>query len=152
MGIGMTAAGFAPGNPNWLRFGGPILLCLTAITVFGTVRMWRRCFLRIAPAALSVRLAAPNDGPIVLERELVESIVPKIVPNGVSGQSLQVEISYREASSGDTKTVLLGLQLTVKSINLLNALAYWEDHPHDDPSVLLDRIERILLGRVTAAA
>jgi len=64
-------------------------------------------------------------------------------------QSLQVEIAYQpiDSSSDTTQNVLLGLQLTVQPDNLLNALVAWKDATTDDPSELLDRIERILLGR-----
>lgn len=152
MAVAMIAAGCAPGNPAWLRFGGIVLLCLMPLIVFSVVSMWRRCFLRVSPSALTIRLAGPKDAPIEIPRKRVESITPKIVPNGVGGQSLQVEITYHtvDLSSGTTETVLLGLQLTVQPINLLNALVAWKDGANDDPSKLLDRIELILRGRSTA--
>jgi hypothetical protein len=153
MGVASIAAGFAPGNPGWLRFAGIILLGVTPICVFAAVRMWRRCCLRISPSALTVRLAALKDGPIEIRREHVKSITPKMVPNSANGvPSLQVEIAYRPAdlSTDATQTVLLGLQLTVVPDNLLNALIAWKDATHDNPSELLDRIERILLGRSMA--
>jgi hypothetical protein len=153
IGVAMIAAGYAPGNPAWLRFGGIILLCLMPLIVFSVVSMWRRCFLRISPSVLTVRLAAPKDGPIEIRRELVQSITPKMVPNSVNGvPSLQVEIAYQAAdlSTDTTKTLLLGLQLTVVPINLLNALVAWKDATNDDPSELLDRIERILVDRSMA--
>jgi hypothetical protein len=152
MGAAFIAAGYAPGYPAWLRFGGIILLCLTPLSAFAAVRMWRRCFLRISASVLTVRLAKGEATEI--RREFVESILPKIVPNGVSGESLQVEIGYHATgvSTNETQTVLLGLQLSVKPINLLNALAYWEDAGDDDPTLLLDRIEQILVGRATAGA
>jgi hypothetical protein len=150
--VAMVAAGYAPGYPAWLRFGGFILLGLMPVIVFSVVSMWRRCFLRITPSALTVRLTAPKEKPTTIRRELVESITPKIVPNRVSGESLQVEIAYRgvDLSSDATKTVMLGLQLSVQPVNLLNALATWKEATHDDPGELLDCIERILRGRSTA--
>jgi hypothetical protein len=151
MGVAMVAAGYAPGNPAWLRYGGFLLLGLMPLIVFSVVSMWRRCLLRIAPSALNVRLA--KGDPIEIRRELIQSITPKIIPNPVNGsQSLQVEIAYHTAdlSSDTTKTVLLGLQLSVQPINLLNALMAWKDATNDDPGELLDRIERILLGRSMA--
>jgi hypothetical protein len=117
--------------------------------------MWRRCFLRSSPSALTVRLAAPKDEPIEIRRELVQSITPKMVPTSVNGvPSLQVEIGYHSADldSDTTKTVLLGLQLTVAPINLLNALVAWKDATNADPSELLDRIERILRGHSMVGA
>lgn len=150
MAIAMIAAGYAPGNPAWLRYGGIVLLVLTPLFVYSALRMWRRCFLRIAPSALTVRLAGPKDQGTEIPRERVQSITPKMIPNSVNGlPSLQVEIAYRAAdsSSDALRTVLLGLQLTVQPDNLLNALVAWKDATDDDPSDLLDRIERILLGR-----
>ncbi|PXX13194.1 hypothetical protein [Mycolicibacterium moriokaense] len=153
MGVASTAAGFAPGNPKWLRFTGIILLCVMPAIVFSVVTMWRRCFLRISPSTLTVRLAASKDESIEITRERVQSITPRMIQNAVNGtRSLQVEIAYRAADlSGDTtKTVLLGLQLTVQPTNLLNALVAWKEATLDDPTELLDRIERILLGRSMA--
>ena len=149
MGVASIAAGFAPGNPAWLRFSGIILLGVTPICTFAAVRMWRRCFLRVSLSALTVRLAAPTDEPIEISRECVQSITPKMIPNSVNGlPSMQVEIAYRAAdSSGDEpRTVLLGLQLTVQPANLLNALLAWKERTDDAPSELLDRVERLLKG------
>lgn len=144
-------AGSAPGNPAWLRFIGILLLVLTPIFVSSAVRMWRRCLLCISPSVLTVRLTAPKEELTEISRECVVSIEPKIVPNGVSGQSLQVAISYRATGlSSESKTVLLGLQLTIQPINLLNALIAWKDGAHENPCELLDRIERILRGQSMA--
>lgn len=67
------------------------------------------------------------------------------MPNGVSGQSLQTEIRYHPtASSTEVKTILLGLQITVQPLNLFNALTAWKDGAAEDPTALLDRVERIL--------
>lgn len=149
--IGSLFAGLAPGNPAWLRFDGVILLLgAMPISVLATVRMWRRCFLRITPSALTVRLA--KGDPIELRRERIDSITPKMISNGVSGGSMQVEIAYHaiDSSSTDTiNTVLLGLQLTVQPINLLHALAAWNDPTHYEPGELLNRIEQTLRGLPT---
>jgi hypothetical protein len=160
MGVASLGAGFAPGNPAWFRFGGFIggfiLLGLTPLFTSSAVRMWRLNFLRITPSALTVRLVArlvaPKDKPTEIRRERVESITSKIVTNGAGGESLQVEIAYHttDLSTDATKTVLLGLQLSVPPINLLHALVAWKDATHYDPSELLDRIEGILRGRSTA--
>lgn len=149
LGLSSVGAGWAPGNPVWLRFTGIALLILTPVFVFSAVRMWRRCLLAISPSALTVRLAGPKDELTEIRRDCVLAIEPKIVPNGVNGQSLQVEIAYRAADLSN-KTVLLGLQLTVEPINLFNALVAWKDGASDTPSELLDRVERILRGRSTA--
>jgi hypothetical protein len=150
MGMASLGAGFAPGNPPWLRFTGFLLLGLTPLFTFAAARMWRRCFLRISPSALTVRLA--DSEATEIPRARIESIAPKIVPNGVSGESLQVEIAYHapDSSSDTPKTILLGLQLSIQPINLLNALATWNDATHDDPRELLDLIEQILRGRSMA--
>lgn len=152
MGVAAVGAGYAPGNPAWLRYAGIILLVLTPLFVFSALRMWRRCVLRISPSALTVRLAAPKDELTEIRRDSVLSIEPKIYPNGMTGQSLQVEIAYRAAdlNSDTTKTVLLGLQLSVQPVNLLNALVAWKDGDNNNPSELLDRVERVLRGRSMA--
>lgn len=153
MGLAMVAAGFTPGNPAWVRYGGYVLLGVMPIIVFSVVSMWRRCWLRISPSALTVRLASLKDGPIEIRREHVTSITPKMVPNSANGiPSLQVEIAYQapDLTNETPQTVLLGLQLTVVPANLLNALLAWNDATNDDPSELLDRIERILKGRSMA--
>jgi hypothetical protein len=151
-GLASLAAGYAPGNPVWLRFTGIALLAVTPLCIYAAVRMWRRCILCIAPSALTVRLAGSGDELTEIRREAIESIGPKMVPNGVSGESLQVEIAYRAADSGGdlTKTLLLGLQLSVQPVNLLNALVAWKNAPYADTDELLDGVERILRGRSTA--
>jgi hypothetical protein len=153
MAVAAIAAGYAPGNPAWLRYVGIMLLVLTPLFTSSAFRMWRLSFLHITPSALTVRLATPRkDGPTEIPRERIESITPKIVPNGVSGESLQVEIAYHttDSSSDTAKTVMLGLQLSVQPTNLARALIAWKDGTHDDPSELLDRIDRILRGRSRA--
>lgn len=149
LGVSSVGAGLRPGNPMWLRFGGIALLVLTPVFIFSAMRMWRRCILTISPSALTVRLAAPKHNMTEIRRELVQSIEPRIVPNGVSGQSPQVAITY-QATDMSIKRLLLGLQLSVQPDNLLRALAAWKDGAPDDPSELLDRIEQILRGRSTA--
>lgn len=107
LGAASVGAGFAPGNPVWLRVTGIILLIPTPLFVYSAVRMWRRCILCISPSALTVRLAAPKAEFIKIPRECVPSIVPKI-PNGAGSRSCQVEISYRAADSNSDHAVLLG--------------------------------------------
>nr|WP_242455858.1 hypothetical protein [Mycolicibacterium sp. P1-18] len=151
VGIAGTAAAFAPGNPMWLKFVGPMLILFTPLFTYAAVRMWRRCILRFSAAALTIRTAAPKDVLTEVPRHRVRSIAPKVVPNGVSGESLQVEIVYATSDSGtDTRTVLLGLQLSVQPKNLLDALVAWKDATGDDPNELLDQIEGILRGRSPA--
>jgi hypothetical protein len=146
LGVASLGAGFAPTNPAWLRLVGVILLGAGPLAVYGVVRMWRRCFLCVSSSALTARLAKGETTEI--RRARVKSITPKMVPNGVSGASPQVEITYHATDSnrGAAKTMLLGTQLTVQPINLLNALIAWRDDTQDDPHEFLDRVERILRG------
>jgi hypothetical protein len=152
MGVAAIAAGGAPGNPGWLRPVGIMILGVTPLTVYGIVRMWRRCLLVITPSMLTVRLAERGSELTEIRRELVESIEPTLTPQPVSGMWRQVAITYRLADGGGdtTKTVILGLRLTVQPINLLNALITWKDGAYDNPSELLDRVERVLTGRSMA--
>ncbi|OBH48212.1 hypothetical protein A5687_15625 [Mycobacterium mantenii] len=147
-GVASLAAGYAPGNPAWLRFTGIILLGVTPLTGYGIARMWRRCLLGITPSALTVRLAERKSETTEIRRELVESIEPKLISQPRGGRSLQVAIAYRplDAGSDTATTVLLGLRLSVPPVDLLNALIAWRDGARDDPSDLLDRIERTLRG------
>lgn len=152
MALAMIAAGYEPGNPAWFPFGGVILLLLTPLFTSSAYRMWRRSFLRITSSELRTRSAAPKDELAVIPRGAVETIAPKIVPNGVGGEWLQVEICYRtgDLSSDPAKTILLGLQLTVEPANLCRALMAWQEAAADDPDELMARIERILRGHATA--
>lgn len=155
MGIASLCAGYAPGNPVWLRFGGIILLGATLLMLYATYRMWRRCSLRFTPSTLTIRVADPRIRPGELPRERVEAITPKWIANSVSGvKALQVEIAYRPEHSTTEKaeTVMLGLQLTVEPINLYGALVAWKDGAAADPNQLLDRIEGLLRGRSAAKA
>ncbi|GFG98105.1 hypothetical protein MTIM_39840 [Mycobacterium timonense] len=150
MGIAMVDLGFRPGNPAWLLYGGFFLLGVTTLTVWGIVRMWRRSLLCFSPRMLTVRLAEGPGELIEIRRELVESIELRLIAQARL-QSLQVAITYRPMAIGAdaTKTVLLGLRLTVQPVNLFNALVAWKDSAHQNPSELLDRIERILRGQST---
>ncbi|OBB92573.1 hypothetical protein [Mycobacterium sp. 852002-40037_SCH5390672] len=154
MGVVAFAAGSAPGHPPaWLRYCGIILFAIFALLVVVAVWIWRRSLLRITPSSLTVRIAERGSELTDIRREYVRSIEPKLVPNAAAGtERLQVEIAYQPAdvSSETTATVMLGLYLSVQPINLVNALVAWKDGAHDNPSELLDRIERILRGRSTA--
>jgi hypothetical protein len=152
-GIGVTAiaAGCAAGNPAWLRWVGIVIVGVTPLIVYSIVRMWRRCLLWITPSMLTVRLADRGSELTEIRRELVESIEPKLVPQPVSGMWLRVAITYRPVGARDTtNTVMLGPQLTVQPINLLNALVAWKDGANVNSSELLDRVERVLRGRSMA--
>lgn len=153
MGVAMVALGLTPGNPRWLLYGGVILLVgVTPLSIWGVVRMWLRSLLCLSPSKLTVRLAERGSQLTEIRRELVASIEPKLVPLPPRAQSLQVAITYHPVDIGDgtTKTVLLGLRLTVQPVDLFNALIAWRDGARDDPSELLNRIERTLRGHSTA--
>jgi hypothetical protein len=152
MGVAGIAAGCAPGNPAWLLWVGIMIVGATLLTVYGIVLMWRRSLLHITPSTLTVRLAERRSELTEIRRELVESIEPTIVPLPYA-RSLQVAITYRpvDASSDSTKTVIIGLRLSVRPINLLNALVAWKDGANDNPSELLDRIERVVRSRSLAS-
>jgi hypothetical protein len=152
MGAAAFAAGCAAGNPAWLRLVGIVILGVTPLIVYSIVRMWRRCLLCITPSMLTVRLADRGSELTEIRRELVESIEPKLVPQPVSGMWLRVAVTYRPVAVGSdaTKTVMLGPQLTVQPINLLNALVAWKDGANANSSELLDRVERVLRGRSMA--
>lgn len=148
VGVAMVVGGRDPSNPAWLRLFGFILLGVMPLILWSAVHLWRRSLLRISPSALTLRLATPGSEFMEIQRVHVESITPKIVPNPVNGQSLQVEIAYHspELSSNQAETVLLGLHLTVQPVNLANALVAWKDGADEDPDELLDRLEEILRG------
>jgi len=130
MGVAAIAAGCASGNPAWLRLVGIVILGITPLTVYGIVRMWLRCLLCITPSVLTVRLAERGSELTEIRRELVESIEPKMLPLA-GGESLQVAITYRPLGVGReiTRTVILGLRLSVQPIYLLNALVAWKTAP-----------------------
>jgi hypothetical protein len=145
MGVAGIAAGCAPGNSVWLLLAGIVIAGVTPLTVYGIVRMWRRSLLCITPSMLMVRLAERGSELTEIRREMVESIEPTIVPLPYA-RSLQVAITYRpvDPDKGTTKTVIIGLRLSVRPINLLHALVVWKDGADDDPGELLDRVERVL--------
>lgn len=148
IGVASLGAGYAPGNPTWLRITGVIVLSVTPMTLYGVVNMWLRSLLCITPSMLTVRLAERRSELTEIRRELVESIEAKPTPQPAGGEWLQVGITYRPVGAGAvaTKTVMLGLRLSVQPINLLNALIAWKDGTGDSPRELLDWIERILRG------
>lgn len=153
MSAAAMAAGCAPGNPAWLWYSGIVLLAIFALLVVVAIWIWRRSLLRITPAALTVRIAERGSELTDIRREHVRSIEPKLVPSVAAGtERLQVEVAYQPADvSGETTaTVMLGMYLSVQPSNLLDALLAWNNGAHDNPSELLDRIERILRGQSMA--
>lgn len=152
LGVAAIAAGSAPGHPAWLRLAGIAILGVTPLTFYGVLRMWLRSLLCITPSVLIVRVAERRSESIEIRRQLVQSIEPKLTPRPAGGDWLQVAIAHRpaDATRDTSKTVIVGLRLSVQPINLLHALVAWNDGAQDNPSQLLDRIERILRGHSTA--
>ncbi|WP_307856781.1 hypothetical protein [Mycolicibacter acidiphilus] len=144
MGVALIAAGRDSDNPAWLQFGGIVLLCLMPLFLHSIINMWRRCVLHISPSALTLRLGMPGSELTEIRRDQIVSITPMIVTTGPN-KSLQTQIVYHPVT-GETETILLGLQLTVRPIDLANALMSWNDADVDDPDELLDLIERVLRG------
>lgn len=145
----MIVAGSAPGYPPWFRFGGLLVLAITPLTVYGTIRLWRRSQLCLTPSQLTVQVVERGTGPRVIHRNDAHSIRLHRVRQGPGANSVQVALICRCPSDGrseDIETVLLGAQLTLQPINLFNALIAWKDGATEDPTTLLDRIERILRG------
>ncbi|OBH30852.1 hypothetical protein A5692_18320 [Mycobacterium sp. E342] len=151
LGVAAFGAGNAPGNPAWLRLTGIIIVGVTPLTLYGVVRMWLRSLLCITPSTLTVRLPERNEL-IEIHRQLVQSVEPKVLAQPAGGASLQVAITYRPAgATGDTTTtVVVGLRLSMQPVNLANALVAWKDGAGDDPVELMDRIESIARGELTA--
>ncbi|BBZ57231.1 hypothetical protein MPHO_42230 [Mycolicibacterium phocaicum] len=148
MAIAMVGVGSGPGSPSWLRLGGIFLLALTPILWYFLVRTWRRSFLCITPSMLTVSSAVFGSKPIAIQRDFVQSLGSKVVPNSVRGQSLQVEIAYQagDLSRDVTNTLLLGASLTVEPIDLVNGLVLWRDGAPDSDTGLMDRVADSLRG------
>lgn len=153
LGVAAVGAGSTSGHPVWVRYVGIFLLGVALLMAYAGVRMWRRSVLRISPDALFVRLAVLGSQPTEIPRQDVQSIQPRTVPNPVSGTSLQTQITYRPTHPSDdaAKTMQIGAQLTVQPEDLASALVVWNDGADDEPSELMDRIERILRGHSPGA-
>lgn len=155
MGVAGVAAGVGPDHPpTWLLFGGVVLLCISALMVVVTIVIWRRSLLCISPAALTVRLPERGADLIEIRRESIQSIGTRLISNTAAGtRSAQVEVVYRPVDAVDdmTKTVLLGMYLSVRQTDLLEALLAWKDDV-GSANELLDQVEGILRGRRTAQA
>lgn len=150
LGVALVAAGYAPGGPAWLRYGGIALLCISGFFLISNVSMWRRSFLCFTTSTLRVHGTEGARDWADIRRDRVQSIEPKLVAYG-STKSLQAEIAYlpTDVDREPPKTVALGPRLTVQPANLLNALVAWKDGANANPNELLDRVEEILRGRST---
>lgn len=150
LGVCSLGAGYAPGNPVWLRYVGFLLVGLLPLFLYGTYNRWRLSLVRITPSALTMRVPTPRkQQPTAVTRERVASITPTTRYSSGGLSSLQVEVAYHGTDpTGDT-TMLLGQDLTVHPTNLCHALVAWREATHPDPDELMNRIEQILQGRST---
>ncbi|MUL46068.1 hypothetical protein FZI85_10060 [Mycobacterium sp. CBMA293] len=132
---------------------GAFMLGVAALSVFGAIRMWRRCILRICPSSLAIRMVTPATNELtVVRREQVQSIESKMTPNPLHhGTSMEVEIVYCSADLGEDSatTMMLGRQISVAPTDLLDALVTWRAGSSDDPTELSDTVEKILRGHAT---
>lgn len=154
VGAGAVYSGFWPAI---------VVLIVPVLAPFFAVYAWRRVLLCITPSLLRVRGVAGARTLTEIRREDVQTIEPKW-ENVSRTKRLLVEVGYRVAGMGGaddtdddatdahdtTKTIKLGLQLTVQPMNLLNGLRAWKDGAYGDPGEMLDRVERILRGRGAA--
>ncbi|WP_375488489.1 hypothetical protein [uncultured Mycobacterium sp.] len=143
LGIACLVGGFAPGYPVWLRFGGILLLCVSAAYLVVFMWRWRRSQLCITPSTLRVRGALGARTLTEIPRDLVQSIDFKTVRDGIAVYS-RVDVGYRDAGTGCTNTVLLGPQLSVEPVNLANGLLFWKYSDGNDPGERLNQVEHIL--------
>lgn len=149
LGIAVVAAGYAPENPAWLRYGGIALLSISALLMAVTVFIWRRSLLCITARLLTVRIAERGSAPTSLRREQIQSIELKDIHNvGAGTDSAQVEIVYCtvDTDRSTPKTMLISRYLSVAPLNLAEALTVWNNNTATDEHELLDRIEQSMRG------
>jgi hypothetical protein len=153
IGAAGITSGSDPGFPGWFRYGGIVLVSLSALWIAASLRLWRKSLLCVTPTTLTIRLPAGLRGVAEIRREQVQSIGPKIESIGMGMEALRAEIIYQATGvSDETSRIVLGPQLTVEPANLLNGLLAWKDGANDDPTELMDRIEGILRGHSAARA
>ncbi|MEI8080340.1 MAG: hypothetical protein WCI74_00645 [Actinomycetes bacterium] len=170
-GVAMCSAG--PGAGRVLGF---LALALVLPSLYFAVPMWRKAILVIGPSTLSLRLPRRGSQLTKIPRERIESITPKtsyvggisanailfilLLPGGRNSlNTLQVEIVYTTAESPSASTTVLigmparknGMQVCVKSVNLLQALLVWKEGSIADPTKLLAQVESILRGDLAPA-
>lgn len=154
MGIATIAAGMTADHAGWIRYGGILILAISALMTYGSLRMWRLCLVRVTTTTLSVRgsYIGRTNSVIDIQRDHIKSIESTRVTRG---DWLQVEITYRvDGAEASTDTIRLGPegpQVSVQPMSLFNALTVWEDGAEADPTELMDRVQQILRDRSTAA-
>lgn len=147
--VSMVGAASAPSNPAWLRYGGIVLLAISAMMVCVVIWIWQTSILCITPTELTVRIAERGSVLTDIRRERVQSIELKRARVTAGSESVQVEVAYRPTdvlNQTTTARVMLGLYLTVETANLYNALVAWKDGATANQNELLDQIEQILRG------
>jgi hypothetical protein len=144
------------------------MLIAALVALIYAMWMWRQCVLRLTPSSLTLRLPSMPSQSIEIPREHIQSITPKttrisyvptstlvLMPGGrKSLNSLQVEIVYSTQGAADAAATVVigpppaknGMQLTVKPLNLLNALLIWRASSGASQGELLDQVEGVLRG------
>jgi hypothetical protein len=163
------AAGWSSGGT--LRVLGALFLVLALLSIYFAIPMWRKAVLAIGPSTVTLQLPKRGSTRTEIPRDRIESIEPKTayvggissnailflptLPGGRNAMNaLQVEIIYKPADSDGARTTVLigmpakrnGMQVCVKSANLLEALQFWKHAVDADPNELLDQVEGMLRG------
>ena len=166
--IAIYAGGSRPGAPAAYRWGAGAVLIAALVAMIYSMWMWRQCVLRLTPSSLTLRLPSMPSESIEIPREHIQSITPKttrisyvpgyilvLMPGGrKSLNSLQVEIVYSTQGAADAAATVVigpppaknGMQLTVKPLNLLNALLIWRESSGASQGELLHQVEGVLRG------
>ena len=166
--IAIYAGGSRPGAPAAYRWVAGAVLIAALVSLIYSMWMWRTSVLRLTPLSLTLRLPSKPSEFIEIPREHIQSITPKttrisyvpgfllvLMPGGhKSMNSLQVEIVYSTQGAADAAATVVigpppaknGMQLTVKPLNLLNALLLWRESSGASQGELLDQVEGVLRG------
>lgn len=157
-----------PGVSAAYRWVPGAILIAALVALIYSMWMWRTSVLRLTPLSLTLRLPSKPSEFIEIPREHIQSITPKttrisyvpgfllvLMPGGhKSMNSLQVEIVYSTQGAADAAATVVigpppaknGMQLTVKPLNLLNALLLWRESSGTSQAELLDQVEGVLRG------
>lgn len=155
LGVPGIIAGFRPDFGPVIGIVGALTLLMLPLVLAKFWRGYRRCRLRITPAALILPDPARGYAELTIPRRCVLSITPKTESVGFGSTELVLsEITY---SDGGTRTLRVGpgpaddtVWVTVVPANLLAALQDWKNADPADPS-LLDRLEAVLRSRDAVA-
>ncbi len=147
-------AGFRPDFGPVIGVVGAFMLLMLPLGVAKFWRGYRRCRLRITPAALIVPDPARGYAELTIPRRCVLSIAP--VKESVGFGSTELVLSEITYSDGAARALRVGpgpadntVWLTVLPTNLLAALQDWRTADSADPG-LLDRLEAVLRSREAA--